>query len=101
MRRQKFFKKEDLRPFASVLLIIGALFLAALSKITLRRLSYALYHESKNLSAARDEYYFQLKEYGRVTRSERLERLAKTQAFGRKKKGQVIQVIDGKAIVID
>ena len=99
--RRRFFEAKGLKPFLSVSLIIVTLFLTAFSKITLRRLSYALYHENKKLSGARDEYYSQLKEHGRVTSPERLESLAKKQSFKRKRKGQVIQVIDGKAIVID
>lgn len=70
-------------------------------KITLRRLSYSLYQENRKFDRLQDEYFFHLREYGQLVRTERLENLAKQKSLNEKKKGQIIQVIDGKAFIID
>ena len=93
--------QKKIKPFFSILLIISTLFLIAFSKLTLRRLSYSLYQESREFHRIQEEYYFHLKEYSRVTRTERLEYLAKRQSFNKRRKGQIIQVIDGKAVIVD
>ncbi len=93
--------KKGVKPFYSILLIILFLFLTAFFKITLRRLSYSLYQENRKFDRIQDEYYFNLREYGRVMRTDRLENLAKKGSLNEKKKGQIIQVIDGKALIID
>ena len=93
--------KNDLRPFISILIIIMALFIAAFSKISLRRISYSLYKESEQFSQIQDEYYKNLTEYAGVNHADRLERLARRHSLDKTKKGQIIQVIDGRAIVVD
>ena len=93
--------QKDFRPFYSVLLILLVLFVTAFFKITLRRLSYSLYQESRRFDRLQDEYYSYLSEYGRLMRTDRLENLAKKGSLDEKKKGQIIQVIDGKALIID
>ena len=93
--------KNDLRPFVSVLIIIAALFIAAFSKISLRRISYSLYKESEKFSQIQDEYYKSLTEYAGMNHADRLERLARRRSLDKTKKGQIIQVIDGKAIVVN
>ena len=101
MAGNKIFRNRELRPFTSLLLILFALFVAAFFKITLRRLSYSLYQENKKFDKIQDQYYSNLKMYGKKTQTDRLEGLAKKQSLDKKRKGQVIQVIDGKALVID
>ena len=101
MIKDKFFKNEELRPFTSLLIILCTLFTAAFFKITLRRLSYSLYQENKKFDQIQDEYYSNIKIYGKMTQPDRLEDLAKKHSLDKKKKGQIIQVINGKALVID
>ena len=98
MLKEKLLKKE-IRPFVSISIIIVTLFIAAFSKITVRRISYALYTESKKFNSLQDEYYESLQKYGQLNRSELLEKMAKKHSFHKIKKGQIIQVIDGKAAV--
>lgn len=93
--------KNDIRPFISILIVITALFIAAFFKITLRRISYSLYKESEKFNQIQDEYYKTLTEYAGANRAERLERLARRHSLDKTKKGQIIQVIDGRAIVKD
>lgn len=91
---------QSLAPFFSILLIISSLFIAALFKMTVRRLSYALYRESERFNRAQDEYYKNLMKYRRAGEGGQLEERARKRFLERVKKGQIIQVIDGKAIVI-
>lgn len=94
-------ENRRLKPFFSVLLILVVLFVTAFFKITLRGLSYSLYQENRKFDRLQDEYYSHIREYGRITRGDRLESLAKKRLLKEKKKGQIIQVIDGKALIID
>lgn len=101
MNRNKIFIQKKMRPLISLLIILVTLFVAAFFKITLRRLSYSLYKENIKFDQIQDEYYSNLRTYGKMTETGRLELLAKKHFLDKKKKGQVIQVIDGKALVID
>ena len=101
MTKNTIFKNKELKPFTSLLIIVCALFVTAFFKITLRRLSYSLHKENKKFRQIQDKYYSSLKTYGKMTQTERLESLARKQSLDKKKKGQIIQVIDGKALIID
>ena len=101
MMRNSIFYNKELRPFTSLLIILCALFITAFFKITLRRFSYSLYQENKKFHQVQDKYYSNLRVYGKMTQPDRLEDLAKKHSLKKKKKGQIIQVIDGKALVID
>ena len=92
---------RDLRPFIGVSIVIVSLFLAAFFKITLRRISYSLYKEREKFNQVQDHYYKTLREYAGISRADRLERIARRRSLVKMKKGQVIQVIDGKAAVPD
>ncbi|MDE0092105.1 MAG: hypothetical protein OXN83_02330 [Oligoflexia bacterium] len=96
-----FYNKREFKPFTSLLIILLTLFIIAFFKITLRRFSYALYQVTLNFDKAQDEYYFNMKVYRKMTQTKRLESLAQKHSFDYKKKGQIIQVINGKATVID
>ena len=96
-----FYNKEELKPFISLLIIVCTLFSIAFFKITLRRFSYALYQATLTFDTLQDEYYSNIKVYGKKTQTKRLENLAKKHSFHYKKQGQIIQVINGKATVID
>ncbi|MCY4321501.1 MAG: hypothetical protein OXC37_03730 [Bdellovibrionaceae bacterium] len=85
----------------SLLIIVCTLFVIAFFKITLRRFSYALYQATLTFDALQDEYYSNIKIYGNKTQTKRLENLAKKHSFQYKKQGQIIQVINGKATIID
>lgn len=96
MYKEKFFMKKNLMPFFSVLMIIISLFITVFFKMTLRRLSYSLYRESEKFDEIQDEYYKNLIEYGRVSQGDRLEKQAQKRFLEQVKKGQIIQVINGK-----
>ena len=98
--RNQIFNRAELKPLVSLLMILFTLFTVAFFKITLRRLSYSLYQANKTFDKAQDQYYSNLKIYGKLTQTHRLENLSKT-SLHKKKKGQIIQVINGKALVID
>ncbi len=101
MTRITLFRNPELKPFTSLLIVICALFVTAFFKITLRRLSYSLYQENKKFDQIQDQYYSSLRVYGKMTQPERLKSLAKEHSLNKKKKGQIIQVIDGKALIVD
>ena len=101
MIRNGIFYNKELKPFTSLLIILFTLFVTAFFKITLRRFSYSLYQENKTFDQIQDKYYYNLRIYGKMTQTDRLENLAKKHSLDKKKKGQIIQVIDGKALVID
>ena len=91
---------KGLTPFFSVLMIITSLFITTFFKMTLRRMSYSLYKESGKFDEIQDEYYKNLMEYGRISRGDRLEKQAQRRFLEEIKRGQIIQVINGKAVVI-
>ena len=97
----RIFKNTDFKPLLSLLIILSTLFVTAFLKITGLRLSYSLYQENQTFDQIQDKHYSQLKIYGKMTKPSRLESLAKQQELSKKKKGQVIQVIDGKALIVD
>ena len=96
-----FYDRKEFKPFISLLIILFTLFLIAFFKITLRRFSYALYQETLIFDKIQDEYYFNIKTYGKMSQTKRLENLAKKHSLNYKKRGQIIQVINGKAAVVD
>ena len=87
---------HHLRPFFGVFIIIVTLFIVAFSKMTARKIGYSLYHASRYFDTIQDEYYQNLKIYGRINRTERLEKLARRRLLDKKHKGQIIHVINGK-----
>ena len=78
-----------------------SLFITAFFKISLRRLSYQIHTESGKFYEAQDKYYSFLKKYEKISETTRLKSLAEKKALSGKKKGQVIQVIDGKALIVE
>lgn len=96
---EKDITKKNLTPFFGVLMIITSLFITAFFKMTLRRMSYSLYRESQKFDDIQDKYYKNLMEYGRISQGEKLEKLAHKSFLEEIKKGQIIQVINGKAVV--
>ena len=101
MRKDWFFRKKEIQPFKSVLIILMTFFLTALFQITLRRLSYSLYQANKSFDKAQDEYYTHLRTYRKTTQTQKLDQIADKHLLQKKSEGQIIQVIDGQAIIID
>ena len=99
MRYSNIFEK--IQPFKSVLIILITFFIVALFQITLRRLSYSLYQANRTFDKVQDEYYFYLRNYRKMTQTQRLDQMAEKHLLNKKKEGQIIQVIDGQAVVID
>ena len=101
MRRDWFFQRKEIQPFKSVLIILVTFFLTALFQITLRRLSYSLYQANRTFDKAQDEYYTQLRTYRKITQTQKLYQIADKHSLQKKREGQIIQVIDGQATIID
>ena len=99
MRREIFLK--EIQPFKSILIILVTFFLTALFQITMRRLSYSLYQANRNFDKAQDEYYIHLRTYRKITQTQKLDQIAGQHALKKKREGQIIQVIDGQATIID
>ena len=96
-----FYNKKEFKPFTSLLIVLFTLFMIAFFKITLRRFSYALYQATLTFDKAQDEYYSNIRIYGKVSQTKRLEKQAKKHSLKYKKQGQIIQVINGKATIVD
>ena len=96
-----FYNKTELQPFISLLIILFSLFVIAFFKITLRRFSYSLYQATLTFNKIQDEYYSNITVYGTRNQTKRLESLAKKYSLKYKKPGQIIQVINGRAVVVD
>ena len=101
MRRQSVFSRKEVQPFKSVLIILITFFLTALFQITLRRLSYSLYQANRSFDKAQDEYYSHLRTYRKITQTQKLYQIASKHDLQQKKQGQIIQVINGQATIID
>jgi len=101
MKRDSFFQKKEIQPFKSILIVLMTFFLTALFQITLRRLSYSLYQANKSFDKAQDEYYSHLRTYKKITQTQKLDQIADKHSLQKKREGQIIQVIDGQAIIID
>lgn len=97
----RFYNKKEFKPFISLLIFLVTLFITAFFKITLRRFSYSLYQAALVFDKAQDEYYSNLRVYGKMSQTKRLEKMAKKHSLNYKKKGQIIQVINGKATIVD
>lgn len=96
-----FFKNKEIKAVISLLIILLSLFIIAFVKITARRFSYALYQSHIAFDRSQDEYYSNLKVYKKMTQTQKLDKLAKKHSLDKKQAGQIIQVIDGQATVID
>ncbi|MBC6414941.1 MAG: hypothetical protein GDA46_00900 [Bdellovibrionales bacterium] len=101
MRYFSIFQSKEIQPFKSLLIILVTFFIIALLQITLRRLSYSLYQFNKTFDEVQDEYYSSLRTYRKMTQTQRLDQIAQKHFLDQKKEGQIIQVIDGRAVVID
>ena len=101
MGRNWFFISKEIQPFKSVLIILITFFLTALFQITLRRLSYSLYQANRTFDKAQDEYYTHLRTYRKITQTQKLDQIADQHSLQKKRQGQIIQVIDGQAVIVD
>ncbi len=99
IRQERRLLLKRLSPFFNILMIISTLFIIVFCKITLRKISYSLYQENKKFNEVQDKYYKQLKKYGKLNRSEELDRWARHHFTEKLKKGKIIQIIDGKIAI--
>ncbi|MBC87022.1 MAG: hypothetical protein CL677_07560 [Bdellovibrionaceae bacterium] len=91
---------HEAKPFISLLVIIGSLFLIVFAKMEKTRLSYLLYQQNKILKKNKETHSLKLIEYVQVTRLDRLRYLALTKlTLSEAKKGQIIQVSGDKIVI--
>lgn len=95
-----YFIKKEFKPFISLFLVLLSFLIVAFVKITLRQMSYSLYQKNKIFYKLQDKYFSNIKSYYNKTESSKLENLAKKHDFEKRKKGQILQVVNGQAVVI-
>ena len=91
-------KSDRVKPILSCVLVISAMMIVVFAKMEVRRLGYVVFKldqvEKQLMDAYRKKQIF----LARLNRPERIEHLAQTQLHLRKaKKGQIIQLVAGKA----
>ncbi len=92
--------EKNLKPFFNVLIVISFLFVIVFCKMELRRMSYAFLVKTRSYGTLQDRYYKNLLAQARLTRSERLEKLAHSRMTLKwAKDGQVILIIGEKVAV--
>jgi hypothetical protein len=84
---------ENLRPFLSVLLLIGTLLTVVFFKMEVRRMGYSVLRTSRTEKLAMDDHRFQNIAFRKLTRPGRIENIAQTKlALNKAGQGQVLQV---------
>ena len=92
--------RHNFKPFFNVVLVICTLFTIVFFNLRLRSMNYDFLVRSRFYGALQDQYYKNLMEQARLTRSERLEKWAHSRmTLDWAKEGQVILVIGEKAAV--
>ncbi len=97
MRRQSI---EELRPYFSIFIIIGFLFTIVFLKMEIRRIGYTDLKLSRVEKRTRDLSRGQMIALAKVTRPDRLQKVAESRLTLRKaESGQIIQMTDsGRSI---
>ena len=88
-------REHNLKPFFYVLMLIFFTFLVVFSKMELRRLNYTFWFKSQQYGKYQDQYYKNLMKYAKLSRSERIEKLAHS-TLHPATSGQVVLVIGEK-----
>lgn len=91
---------HPLKPFLSVCIIIGTLFVIAFCKMEVRRMGYQVLRTSREVKKEQDNYRVQMIAFAKITRPERIEAFAQTKlAMQKATQGQIIQIAGGKVAV--
>jgi len=97
MSRQEM---SELKPFVSLLLILVTLFSIVFIKMEVRRSGYVMLKQSRLHKKMQDKYHMKVSQYAKLTRPDRLQRLASSRMTLRKPGfGQIVQ-ISGKKIAL-
>lgn len=81
----------DLKPYLSILAVITTLFVVVFCKMEVRRMGYIVLKQSRQLNQLSDQHHLRLIEYARVTRPDRVRKLAISQlTLNDARKGQII-----------
>ena len=91
-------KFHSIKPILSCVIIIFAMMIVVFAKMEVRRLGYSVFKLAQKERHLTDEYRKQQIFLAHLNRPEHIEHLARTRLNLRKaKKGQIIQIIAGKA----
>ena len=91
---------SQLKPFLSVVIIISTLFVVVFFKMEVRRMGYSVLKKTQDYKALKDEYRMQVMKYAKVTRPERVKRLAVSKlTLNDAQNGQIIQLTDGRIAI--
>ena len=93
-------KRNHLKPFLSVLIIIMSLFSVVFIKMEERRMGYTVLRETRSYRALKDQYRSQVMEYAKVTRPDRVKQFAVSRlTMNDARTGQIIQLTGGQIAV--
>jgi cell division protein FtsL len=92
---------EDVKPFLSVLIFVGAMFFVVFFKMEVRRMGYAVWRLSRAEKSAADQKRLNSIELAKLSSPGRIEKIAqKNLALAKPSKGQMVQM-NGEVFVLD
>ena len=84
---------QKLRPFLSLLIIVGTLFSTVFFKMEVRRVGYLVLKENRQFKNAQDEVRMKVMTYAKVTRPDRVREFALSQlTLSDARRGQIIHI---------
>lgn len=84
---------KKLRPFISVLIIVGTLFSTVFFKMEVRRMGYLVLKENREFKNLQDEVRLKVMTYAKVTRPDRVREYALSQlTLSDAQRGQIIHL---------
>lgn len=90
MKRQRY---DGLKPFLSVVLLVGTLFALVLLKMEVRRMGYSVLKASQTYHKLKDHHRMMSMDYARLTRPEHVRNYAMSRlTLNDARMGQIIQL---------
>jgi hypothetical protein len=90
---------NKMRPFLSLLIIVGTLFSTVFFKMEVRRMGYLVLKENRAYKNMQDQVRLQVMTYAKVTRPERVRDFAVSQlTLSDARNGQIIHLSDQLAV---
>ncbi|MGE0762617.1 MAG: histidine kinase [Bdellovibrionales bacterium] len=91
---------DEFKPFLSLIILVGALFMVAFLKMEVRRLGYTVLKETKQHKVLKDQQRLRAMEFARVTRPDHIRRYAMSRlTLSEARNGQIIQLV-GQRIAV-
>lgn len=101
MKNKKFnAQNSHLRPFISLIIIVGTLFSTVFFKMEVRRMGYLVLKENREYKTLQDEVRIKVMTYAKVTRPDRVRDFALSQlTLSDAQRGQIIHLTADRVAV--